>query len=1004
MSPTIESLYLAYRQAKLSLFFEKRGVGSFTIAKYEDSLRPNILRLRREFSVDHWFDGPIGDPYVVPKRLRSNSDGDEVTRIGIPSASQTSPDLDVQTRLAPHPDFSIREVLYFWKFGVALENLLADESVGYRLDIRNGVLSPTRRWLFEYWPAAYQRFRIEPVTRAKRALREGDEIVVLTADLASFYDTIDPSFMVQSAFVNEVELAAQRHGTAFSRHQYEKATRSLLAAFGNYRNAISRGLGIELSAGVPIGALTSRLVANLALATLDAHIGQQSDVICYRRYVDDIIVVARHDGSSRRPSKQDILRKFFPLRALTSGVASLDIDLLRRGSSEFYLQDRKVNVHHLAGAQGLDFLDAVGTDFTRVLSEGRSFVDVAAVLEDGVSHLIRVNAEEGSPLRVLRDADRARLERYSLNAALRSFERVADLVDPAAARRQIRATLERVGRVLDADENWTDNIDVSFRLLKLAVLANDWESARELVRRMDSAWATVEALRSTVGSLFSKNSRVNPDRKWPWAKLRDYLHTRRIEAICSALDVKALRSEIQPFLGQGLVMKTTTLGATALRRRAELMVRSDLRARDHETDLVASSEASLSVGGWAFPELARGSRLRARFREIRRFVDVCKSLGDTAWQWPPPRLFACTRPPSYFDVARRLLYRTETKGFSPETFDELLSVVNAIRGTEYRDSVGQYVDPDTVAIPWHDQSLGPELPTASRLILGNVPLRKHYWTGAATRLPGSSIGSPVHSLQRLKDLSRILEKASSAARYLSGEAKVPSLLVLPELALPRKWFRAVAEHVVRAGRFGMIVGLEYSHDLVDPYVRNQVFSVLPGPFSSVATWPWTKRNPAREEQSQLTKLRPSVGYPPVRGQPRRRVAISSGVGRFSVLICSELIEAKQVGDLVGRVELVACPSWNQDTASYDHLIQSAGLQLHAFVAIANNGVYSDCRAWAPYSDRWRRDVCRLVERGMADVVFVDIPIGAIRAFHQGIVPSRGEPKWRPLPPDWPASH
>ena len=125
-----------------------------------------------------------------------------------------------------------------------------------------------------------------------------------------------------------------------------------------------------------------------------------------------------------------------------------------------------------------------------------------------------------------------------------------------------------------------------------------------------------------------------------------------------------------------------------------------------------------------------------------------------------------------------------------------------------------------------------------------------------------------------------------------------------------------------------------------------------------------------------------------------------------------MIEAARISDLVGRVELVAVPSWNQDTASYDHLIQSAGVQLNAIIAVANNGEFSDCRAWAPMTDRWRRDLCRLIERDEDDIVFADIPLASLRAFRRtalsglrratAVGRTEERPEWRPLPPYWPS--
>lgn len=102
------------------------------------------------------------------------------------------------------------------------------------------------------------------------------------------------------------------------------------------------------------------------------------------------------------------------------------------------------------------------------------------------------------------------------------------------------------------------------------------------------------------------------------------------------------------------------------------------------------------------------------------------------------------------------------------------------------------------------------------------------------------------------------------------------------------------------------------------------------------------------------------------------------------------------------------PSWNPDTASYDHIIQTVGLQLHAIVAIANNGHYSDCRAWALRRVRWSRDLCRLIERDVDAVVTVELPLRSLREFRathgapagQAMEPRNEELGWRPLPPDW----
>lgn len=995
-TPTIADLYLAFRQAKAALYFERRGVGLLKLAEYEQELPKNLAELQRKVANGEWFDKlEIGEIWLVPKKLRANGNADDdVVRIGASPEATNGRPIDIQLRLSPDPEFAIVEVLYLWRFGGLLDALLSKEAVlGYRLDLRNQQVVPHRRWLFEYWPKRYETFRTAPLEAAKSALKRGEQILIISADLASFYDTVDPSFMTSDQHLSKL-LAKDAQQPEID--EYIRATSSMLRAYDRFRREASRRASTPISVGVPIGALASRVVANLSLAPLDTHIGSQPDVLCYRRYVDDLVIVAKAHG--KRSGLIETMRRFLPLLDGDDGILRLNVDALDRPRSEFQLQKTKVRVHYLSGVPGTDFVEAVASDFAKVVSERRAFIDSSTLVGDGVSHLIRAGQAEGSPLRVLRDADRARLERLALFTSLRSLERVSSLIGYDEARDLVRGSLERVGRVLDAEGNWVADLDVSFRLLKLAVSTGDWESVVELLERMDRVWGTAEALRETTAKLYYRGRRINPDKSRPWIWLRNYLHERRLEAISSALPISMDARQIESSISKGLVVRTKHVGVTALRRQAEKLASTDLRSRDREDDALLNGYNEDTDQNWLTADLKEDAELSERLAKINQFVQRCADLGDPAWAIPATRLFLCTRPPSYFDIARRWLYRVEKSGFEADEFERLLEIVNAVRGTDYRDTVGQVIDESTVSIgSCSTEELLPaspddQAPLDPRIILGNLVVSDEAWAAAATRTSDSPHNTPLLRLTRLRRVATVLERATDVAR-----GRFSTVLVLPELSLPRRWFRTVSNHIVRFGRFGLVAGLEYHHDPKRPYVRNQVFAVLPGPFSSVATWPWTKRLPAREEKDALKKLTPTVSFPPPPSNAVKRTVVKSAWGLFSVLICSELIEARRVADLLGRVNLVLCPAWNTDTASYDHLVQSVGFQLHSIIAIANNGHYSDCRAWAPRSERWERDLCRLIERDVDDIVYVDIPLADLVAFHSG----RVEKGWRPLPPDWP---
>ena len=644
--PSIADLYLAFRQAKTALYFEKRGVGLLELAAYEHDLPKNLKTLQKKLARSSWFDKlDIGETWIVPKRLRTNDEQDDgVVRIGVARQTTARRPVDIQLRLSPNPEFAIAEVLYLWRFGGLLEALLSKKEVlGYRLDLRMRQVVRDRRWLFEYWPARYQQFRTAPLEAAKNALKQGEQTLIVSADFASFYDTIEPSFMLSDALVGELRAAGAAEDDVAD---YRLATTSLLRAFRRYRKAASSRAAIPIDIGVPIGALTSRVVGNLALATLDSHIASRKGVLCYRRYVDDLVIVAK---SNPDRGLVESMQRFLPLLNGDNDVLRLDVDSLGRAGSDFQLQKRKIRAHHLAGVPGADFVDAVASDFAQAVSERRAFIDSATLAGDGVTHLVRAGEAEGSPLRVLRDADRTRLERFALSTSLQSLERVSSLIDHEEARRMVRRSLERVGKVLDAEDNWVDDLDVSIRLLKLAICTGDWTSATELRERSDRVWGTVDALRSVTTALHFRGREIDPSKISPWTWLRNYLHERRLEAISSALPIGMAADQIASKIPKGLTVRTKRVGATTLRRRAEQLASADLRSRDHEDDALIVGQGSGIDRDWLRLDMNGDEQVSTRLATIDEFVQRCVDLGDRPWLMPAARLFLSTRVTGHSD-------------------------------------------------------------------------------------------------------------------------------------------------------------------------------------------------------------------------------------------------------------------------------------------------------------------------------------------------------------------
>ena len=219
-------------------------------------------------------------------------------------------------------------------------------------------------------------------------------------------------------------------------------------------------------------------------------------------------------------------------------------------------------------------------------------------------------------------------------------------------------------------------------------------------------------------------------------------------------------------------------------------------------------------------------------------------------------------------------------------------------------------------------------------------------------------------------------------------------LILPELSLPAHWFMRIAQKLQGVG-VSLITGIEYLHTK-KKVVRNQVWMALSHHsfgFSSFMVYRQDKQNPALHERHELRKynnrrLKPEFPWkkPPI---------IQHGDFRFAVLICSELTNIKYRADLRGKIDALFVPEWNQDTESFNALVESAALDIHAYIIQCNDRLYGDSRIRAPFKDSWHRDILR-VKGGITDYCVIgEIDINALRKFQSHY--SSPERPFKPVP-------
>lgn len=973
-------LFLAYRQAKLGLNQEQRGVGKISIARSQQRLSILLSRLAAKLRADDdWFDSVrLGEVLITPKNAPREHRSGNIAKVGIPQLSAGP--IDLRIHLYPSIEFAILEILWLWRFGPALDAESSQAVYSNRLQIRFGEIDRYSRGPFKYWREDYSRFRQTALEKARHLLARGASCALATFDLADFYDNIDPKFLISEPFVERLQRRTRSWPRPIDAVEYVRATASLVSALTRYQVAASKVTGLDVKRGIPIGSLTSRVIANLALNSLDEFVQRKPGVRHYGRYVDDIILVA-DVGNTDASDATGFVASFLPLAPSVPEMSAIRLDenALERNGSHLVIQPKKLRTFFLEGPVGLSFLGTIERDVRIITSERRAFLKPDGLGTDSPLAGLIVGSDDGGPINLLRDADRLKVARYAASVAIDKVNVGVELLTAATSAQWCRTQLGNLAAVLTDADHWLEFIDYAFRVFGICVAAGDSATAREIVTGYRNQLAGLKS-----GRLFLRwNGRQVATRRSAMV-FRSWFERRISEEFCASVPLRLLVSP-----GELTTLASTVVGelwdgttpapvANAL-EWIELLFNADLRHYELESDVAFTTvqpRRSTELSSWT--ETLTSDPLTAeRANRIEDFLSVCRAIGDRTYSGlSVPEVMLMSRPPSQFDIGYRLAKaKRDVRTFIPTT--------NALRGTWYPKDLIRVSAPDTIDIsnPYELRSTVKDV----ALVLGNLPADEDWAWEAA-------VGRPVENSRRLKDFADVLSRASYYRHYWDE----PTLLVLPELSVPRRWLRLFSNELLRQD-ISLVAGLEY--DPNGGEVINEAIGVFSLGRSNGIVCNWPKTEPARQEKRDLFEKK-RVGF---KSHPNQfPLVVNTDFGAVATLICSELLDVELRASLIGRIDLLLVPCWNPDIATFDHELQTAAYDLHCFVAITNNGNYSDCRIQVPAGKRVLRDLCRLISRNRANAIAAVIEPEKLRQFQRSSLWNflYKSDDFMPLPPNY----
>ncbi len=188
-------------------------------------------------------------------------------------------------------------VLWIMKEGQYLVEKL-DFNYGYVLDRteNNNIVNGLR--LFTPYYNEYQKWRDRAITSAKNILKEKQNIGIISLDIKNFYHSVRLDFTLI-----EKELYKKQKETTLSK--------LLSKIYQFYTNLFNEKEVSSNNSILPIGFLSSSILANWYLIDFDKKINEKISPVYYGRYVDDILLTVPLGKLSKYKDSKDLIKDLF---------------------------------------------------------------------------------------------------------------------------------------------------------------------------------------------------------------------------------------------------------------------------------------------------------------------------------------------------------------------------------------------------------------------------------------------------------------------------------------------------------------------------------------------------------------------------------------------------------------------------------------------------------------------------------------------------------------------
>lgn len=977
---TIDNIREAYSRFKAYVYYDNFNLtlrGQLSAFENDKKLNIKLAKLASELT-EYVKSGKLSSriekmikasKYIVlPKSFRNASSSQKKSGILISNQHNEEYFVEKNTILFDgNIELQLIATLWIMIEGVKLSKMIGCDSYGYHLPMQAGEARlGAEKLLFTKYFQKYQEWRDRGIKAAKNQIDEGNDILLISLDIKNFFHSTHIDFKDLKK-----DLSSENQNTL---------TDIIERICVEHTKKIPTERINDLPL-LPIGLVSSGVIANWLLSDFDKEIKDKTAPVYYGRYVDDIFIVI----SNVKPPKE--------IQTDTGEATTYEEQTINWIADRFFSDGKPLKVSKDKGVLSLKFTD----------NKYNGLIIQADKLK-----LFYFSPDW--PHAMLNKFQKALEENSSAFWFLPDEEDMKDSLDDEAYDMQYEDTINKFRSVSDVKASKYGASVFLAKRIKLAILHSgspDDKITEEVFRFFKGV--SVLALYNMWEKVFSYLVATND------LKAIKKLHKQIVKAI-SELDANDKKDDLQktltnflniclemsfalnPSLFNGLVKSDESFSAkndeikTGIRN-----LRFALLTRHHYlplpslviTDYYVSTEESLLSEG-----------LFEKLLDTNSKFQINENLLEESWR--VPRWFYLQEACMFY-----ILLELKTKKGNP----------NPILFHIPRNENGKLSYQDTYINKCNElfEKMN------NRSILSNIS-HSHFKTYRETQTTEPKIDSSIVSIQggktelKLKlglsnmkidekDLRAAIYKKSITARDKRtkhikllnlAEQEGIDLLILPETAVPFQWLYAYADEARRKQR-AFIFGLE--HFTIENFCFNFSIALLPfeiGLMKEVMIIPRLKNHYSPNEEKEIKKIGKQVPKPMTSFY---HLLKWKGL-QFTVYNCYELADVVHRSIFRSELDILFAIEFNKDTNYFSNIAESTCRDLHCYYVQANTSEYGDSRVVEPRATESMNPV--RVKGGENNIILrYELDIQKLRAFQIQRLPYQFDDKsFKTTPPDF----